>query len=115
MFVKGEAEAIVDAVENSDYNLESVSQAQWKYGSVCEMKSRLQLPEELSFEQLDSTFPNAIGAFTISMAGSGTFRLVYSRLQSEAEIESRLEELGVGMESATVYVYNDCNRISSQD
>jgi len=116
VFVKAESgDVIVDAVENSDYNLESIVSTRWEHGAVCALKSRFQLPQELSQGEVESAFPNAISIAQIAFPGEGRSWLVYSRLQSEAEIENRLGELGVEMESVAPYVYNKCDRINSQE
>jgi hypothetical protein len=112
VFVEGRnVKSIEEQVQRSPYTVESVVSVEWTYGSVCEMGSRILVPNDVEEARLKSAFPNALSISEAATPQGGRFWLVYGRQLSRTAIETRLQSLGVDEESATVYVYTDCRRL----
>lgn len=111
VFVTGEsAQDVANQVQSSSYTLESITSTQWESGSVCAINSRTYFPKEPAESKVRSAFPDAVSISPVATAQDGRFWLVWGRLDSRSDIESRLSDLGVDVESATVYLYTDCKR-----
>ncbi|MFD1585547.1 hypothetical protein ACFR9U_01025 [Halorientalis brevis] len=102
-----------ETADRVGYEVRSMSSIVWRGQPVCDIRSQIRIPATPSMGEVQEVFPDAVRISQVATAGSGRFWSIFSRYETKAEISSRLDELQIEEESASVILYSGCNRSNS--